>query len=220
MANISTRQLKANDKLITGIEQGVITPDKFMEGYVPTRTDLGQFFTPLEVVEKMLTYADIKEGNKVCEPSCGIGNILISLPKDAIGIEWDTKTAELARKLTCREVINDNLFEVYKNYIGEFDLILGNPPFGDTPGRELEEPLEVGKARTEIMAIECIYHMLKDGGHAILLLPVMISQGGRNYSKLYKFIENHDACLEMVHNCGIVDFKTTKVNVGIYEMWK
>ncbi|WIF94299.1 N-6 DNA methylase [Caminicella sporogenes] len=221
MANISKRQLRNNEKLINGLENGTVNPEKFLEEYVPTRQEIGQFFTPKEVVNKILSFACIEQDEKVLEPSCGIGNILYYLPKDAIGIELDHKTAELARKITKREIVESNLFSVYKDYLNTFDCIVGNPPFGNTAGRKyLEHQLEVGETRAEIMAIECIYHMLKEGGRAILLLPTMISKGGRNYSKLYKFIEKYDTCLEMVYNCGVVDFKTTKINVGIYEMWK
>ena len=221
MANISTKQLRKNEKLIEGLNNGTINHEEFLKDYVPTRTEMGQFFTPKEVVDKMLSFAGITYGEKVLEPSCGIGNILYYLPNDAIGIEWDNKTNELAKKITGREIINGNLFSIYRDYIGQFDCIVGNPPFGDTPGRkDLDHELEVGETRAEIMAIECIYQMLKEGGRAVLLLPTMIAKGGRNYSKLYKFIENHDTCLEMVYDCGYVDFKTTKIGVGIYEMWK
>lgn len=221
MANISTRQLRKNQKLIDGLSDKTVNAEEFMSDYVPTRTELGQFFTPLDVVDKMLSYASIREGEKVLEPTCGVGNILHKLPEDALGIELDTNTAELAKQLTGREVVNDNLFSVFMDYENTFDCVVGNPPFGNKmPGTQyLDYEFESG-ARAEAMAIEAIYHMLKEDGRAVLLLPSMIAQGGRNYSKLYKFLESKEACLEMVYNCGVVDFKTTKIGCSIYELWK
>ena len=32
--------------------------------------DMGQFFTPLKVVDEMINMIDIKENMKVCDPAC------------------------------------------------------------------------------------------------------------------------------------------------------
>lgn len=41
------------------------------------RGELGQFFTPRQVVDYMVEVLDIKEGEKVCDPCCGSGGFLI-----------------------------------------------------------------------------------------------------------------------------------------------
>ena len=41
------------------------------------RGELGQFFTPRQVVEYMIEVLDIKEGESVCDPCCGSGGFLI-----------------------------------------------------------------------------------------------------------------------------------------------
>lgn len=41
------------------------------------RGELGQFFTPRQVVDYMVGVLDIKEGEKVCDPCCGSGGFLI-----------------------------------------------------------------------------------------------------------------------------------------------
>ena len=38
---------------------------------------MGQFFTPLKVVEQMNRMVEIKEGNKICDPACGVGKFLL-----------------------------------------------------------------------------------------------------------------------------------------------
>jgi len=57
MANISTRQLRKNEKLISGLENGTVAAENFLNEYIPTRTDMGQFFTPIDIVEKMIAFA-------------------------------------------------------------------------------------------------------------------------------------------------------------------
>ena len=41
------------------------------------RGELGQFFTPRQVVDYIVDVLDIKEGEKVCDPCCGSGGFLI-----------------------------------------------------------------------------------------------------------------------------------------------
>ena len=41
------------------------------------RGELGQFFTPRQVVDYIIEVLDIKEGEKVCDPCCGSGGFLI-----------------------------------------------------------------------------------------------------------------------------------------------
>lgn len=38
---------------------------------------MGQFFTPLKVVEQMNRMVEIKEGMKICDPACGVGKFLL-----------------------------------------------------------------------------------------------------------------------------------------------
>lgn len=38
---------------------------------------MGQFFTPLKVVEQMNRMVEVKEGMKICDPACGVGKFLL-----------------------------------------------------------------------------------------------------------------------------------------------
>ncbi len=46
------------------------------------RTNMGQFFTPLKVVQEMVNMVDIKEGMRICDPACGVGKFLLEAVED------------------------------------------------------------------------------------------------------------------------------------------
>ena len=39
--------------------------------------DMGQFFTPLKVVQEMVSMVDVKKDMKICDPACGVGKFLL-----------------------------------------------------------------------------------------------------------------------------------------------
>ncbi len=42
-----------------------------------TKDGMGQFFTPLKVVQEMVRMVDIYEGMSICGPACGVGKFLL-----------------------------------------------------------------------------------------------------------------------------------------------
>jgi len=38
---------------------------------------MGQFFTPLKIVDNMVRMVDIKPGMNICDPACGVGKFLL-----------------------------------------------------------------------------------------------------------------------------------------------
>lgn len=53
---------------------------KLFECFLKNEKDkkkMGQFFTPLKVVEQMNRMVEIKEGMKICDPACGVGKFLL-----------------------------------------------------------------------------------------------------------------------------------------------
>lgn len=41
------------------------------------KADMGQFFTPLKVVEEMTSMIEVSKGMKICDPACGVGKFLL-----------------------------------------------------------------------------------------------------------------------------------------------
>lgn len=53
---------------------------KLFESFLKNEKDkkkMGQFFTPLKVVEQMNRMIEVKEGMKICDPACGVGKFLL-----------------------------------------------------------------------------------------------------------------------------------------------
>jgi type I restriction-modification system DNA methylase subunit len=46
------------------------------------KSEMGQFFTPLKVVQEMVNLVKVKSGDTVCDPSCGVGKFLFEATKD------------------------------------------------------------------------------------------------------------------------------------------
>lgn len=42
-----------------------------------TKEDAGKYFTPLKIVKGMVDMIDVKEGDEICDPACGVGKFLL-----------------------------------------------------------------------------------------------------------------------------------------------
>ena len=41
------------------------------------KSEMGQFFTPLKIVDEMVRMVDVREGMSICDPACGVGKFLL-----------------------------------------------------------------------------------------------------------------------------------------------
>ncbi|WP_271767957.1 class I SAM-dependent DNA methyltransferase [Aquimarina algiphila] len=65
----------------------------------------------------------------------------------------------------------DTLSKVY-NETSQYDIVLANPPFtGNIDKGDINESLQLGTTKTELLFIERIYQMLKMGGTAGIIIP-------------------------------------------------
>ena len=64
---------------------------------------------------------------------------------------------------------------------GEYDVVLANPPFtGSIDKGDINENLQLGTTKTELLFVENIYRLLKKGGTACVIVPqgVLFGSGG------------------------------------------
>jgi hypothetical protein len=124
---------------------------------------LHQWFTPAWVCEAIIErcYADLDLGDRVVEPFCGDGRMLMALPNEisAIGIEIDPLMAERARQNTGRTIICGDFFGV--EISGPVTHFVGNPPFD---------------AKLIHRFLSRAHAMLEPGGSCGLLLPAYVLQ--------------------------------------------
>lgn len=88
-------------------------------------------FTPLEVVEQLIQYANIDENSRVLEPSAGIGNIADPIKQITNNLdvcEYMYHFSELLKLKGYNVVANDFLEYETDN---KYDAIIMNPPFSD-----------------------------------------------------------------------------------------
>ncbi len=128
---------------------------------------LGQIFTPINVVSRMLALR--KNDGSILEPSCGDGAFLACLDSNAVGVEIDGSL------LKDNRVIVDDFFSY--DIENKFDTIIGNPPYirfqdirHDTKNIL---PMELFDRRSNLylfFIFKCIKH-LNTGGELIFITP-------------------------------------------------
>lgn len=195
----------------------------------------GQFFTPLNAVDWLTNAVGLRRGEKLIDPACGAGGFLISAAKldlglELYGIEKDTYLADLAR---ARLQVLDYKHEIYcgnsltlrqngsgslANLLGQFDVVLANPPFGKNirslDGREQSE-FDLGyrwkksggelvksnellpNVPPQVFFVERIMSLLKDGGRAGIVVPESLLCG-KSYAPVVQYIRKNAAIKAVV----------------------
>lgn len=149
--------------------------------------NLGQFFTPREVVEFICSVVKTfinSETPRILDPACGTGGFLVEATKHFpnatfIGCDINERVSEICKKnLFLNHSTN---YEVYfESFLTletpEVDLVITNPPFGVEESRKdilAGYKLAAGKKRVdlEILFLEKILTILKEGGICGVVLP-------------------------------------------------
>lgn len=106
----------------------------------------GEFYTPHKVSELLAKLADPKPGDRICDPACGSGGLLIEVAKEVndrnfalFGMESNGNTWALARmnmflhgadsaRIEWCDTLNSPAL-VEKDRLMKFDIVIANPPF-------------------------------------------------------------------------------------------
>lgn len=139
--------------------------DIILSGSVVVPKDDFNFFpTPEKIIDAMVASANIQDGDRVLEPSCGDGRIVKAVAKAAnnlsiVAVELDKKRVEELRVdsefvATGAELVEGDF--LIHEMDGKFDVIIMNPPF---------------KNKADIKHTNRALDLLLSGG--------MYSQGGR-----------------------------------------
>lgn len=65
-----------------------------------SKKNWGQYFTPLRVVKAIVKMADIKEGDYICDPACGVGKFLLHSIVNDLDRYYEIKNGEIKTKVT------------------------------------------------------------------------------------------------------------------------
>jgi len=164
-----------------------------------TIKDLGEYFTPRNIVRTMVSMVDPKIGEKIYDPFCGTGGFLIEafryislrtklnkkisriLCEDTVHGSEITVTARVARMNMIlygdghSNVVQQDSFAHPKT--GEFDIVLTNPPYSQSTRHGNLYPIPSGSG--DAIAMEhCLKSLKPDGRAAILVKEDFLTETG------------------------------------------
>lgn len=226
----------------------------------------GQFFTPQNAGRWLVEAVDPSSGERVIDPACGAGGFLVWAAQHAsglglVGVEKDDYLAALARartsiigaeaKIHCANSLSfengSPKSKLEREFIGEFDVVLANPPFGKnirSVSEEIQGKFDLGfkwkqkkgqgfirtpqlasKVPPQVLFIERIVSVLKDGGRAGIVVPESML-ASRSYGHVVQYLREH-ACIKAVVGMPEALFKSsgkggthTKTSLLIFEKGK
>lgn len=174
---------------------------------------LGQFFTPIEVVDFILNFILMNQNKreKAIDPTCGDGVFLNGLIeknfKEIIGVDIDTSVvASISKsnkiKNKSKIIDADGLFYEPENY---FNVVVSNPPFSAKYGRiqnkDILSCFELGKnthsQAIEILFLEKFVRLASENGIIGVVLPFGIISNN-NLKSVRKFILKNTKVLGIV----------------------
>ncbi|MRI64223.1 restriction endonuclease subunit R [Ornithobacterium rhinotracheale] len=177
-ATLYEKELKG---IISQYQSGGITKIKGEKGV------LDEYYTDTKIVEAVRNLIQDNFKNqkniKVLEPSVGIGNFINAtkeLPKSNItAFEINETTAKIAKILHPETTINLRSFETEfiddkgrkKDFTPKYDLVIGNPPYGQHRGYYYGLGEESKISRYEDYFVKRSLDVLKEGGVLAMVLP-------------------------------------------------
>ncbi|MGW1341356.1 HsdM family class I SAM-dependent methyltransferase [Kribbella sp. NPDC002412] len=153
---------------------------------------VGAFQTPPHLSSLLVALAEPGDDDEVCDPTCGMGGLLIaagqfvrgSVPNVGRALHGFDLDSTMLRLTSMRMTLNrieapdlrrrDNLSEAAAADSGRFPVVVSRPPFGGRVDLESVAPelLLWGRPRSaEILHIAAILRLLKPGGRAAVMVP-------------------------------------------------
>ncbi len=124
---------------------------------------LSEYYTPVAIVERMIALCEkhgFSQGSLVLEPSCGTGNFLhyLSPETKVVGCEIDPTSYAIAKlNFPNFDIRNQYFNELFVDrrgnpvdFVQEFNLVIGNPPYGDFIGKFTRAEKELLKPKTYV----------------------------------------------------------------------
>lgn len=157
---------------------------------------LDEYYTPPKVIDKMWALARKHgfSGGDVLEPSAGIGRFIERGPSNAnyVAYEIDETSSKIAKALLGdkAEVVNAPFENLFIDRAGNkvertksFDLVIGNPPYGEHRGYYKGLGEEPKISRYEDYFIKRGLDLLDEGGTLVMVVPSGFLKKGDSVAK-------------------------------------
>lgn len=149
---------------------------------------LNEYYTPLSLAEAMWRLAEKCgfRGGPVLEPSCGTGVFLRTAPLNArvTGVELSSTSAALARLIhepAGHEIIARSFEQMATTDIRQFEMVIGNPPFGVRGDNIQIDKRNLTTAQEYF--IDTALSKAVTGGLVIYVLPTSVMDGAGHYNR-------------------------------------
>ena len=153
-----------------------------MAGEVTDFQKLYQFYeTPPELARRMVALADLRDGQKVLEPSAGRGAILKAMPHTVhrTAVELNSSLVDLAAHA---QRVHYGDFLQCDGELGAFDRIVANPPFRN--GQDVDH-------------VRHMYDLLKPGGILVTVMsPAWQYRADRKHAEFRAWLDQLEHELE------------------------
>lgn len=177
-------------------------------GLIPNGFNGGQFLTPPRITKMIwdMMKPHLPAKPKVLEPSCGSGGFFEYAPQDSdmTGIELDKSSARIAKLIYPEaNIINNDAIIHSLRLDDDFDLVIGNPPFGISIEESFENYPQLSdwqtlkksknkkkenvlKGKSENVFLELAIKHVKPGGYIAFILPqgIAFAQASENIRQL------------------------------------
>lgn len=159
---------------------------------IGNRKATGSYYTSTKVVKKLISKLDFKSKDRILDPCCGTGNFLLQLPdtvsfNSIYGNDIDAVSVKITRlnmalkfnepsRSICEHITELNYLTEYSN--GDFQYIIGNPPWGyefsDDEKSQLKKIFKSTSGKnieSYDIFIEQAIKQLANNGHLAFVLP-------------------------------------------------
>lgn len=187
------------------------------------------FYTPEDVIIKMwaLAFEYGFKGGNILEPACGTGRFIKYLPEGSkiIGYETDPTAVKICQILYPKATIHNEQFENYflkKRFRKPiYDLVIGNPPFGQLEKLEInakEKEKTIASTYDQYFLMRGV-DVLKPDGLLIYIMPATFLMNSNKY-KLFKALLASKAKIKTMFRLPDRMFKYTGVTTDILVLQK
>jgi hypothetical protein len=248
-SGLSKAQQKANGDLLARLDASptgdalVELAEEFFAGFVPPGHNQAAYSThctPLLTARYVVDVAQPCKDDRCLDLCAGLGIFAYALvdggvtPEQITAVELASTLYGIGSRLTPEVAwVQGNAFEVafWEPYTGVFDLVIGNPPWGQSKGRTPYAPGDTrfgplllagdgngtAPAIAEAMALEVALRVLRPGGRGAFLLPPTAFQG-----PAWQRYERELARFEAKRRVKVidVDFATAGQSAALVQIWR